>query len=93
MRARAGRAGAADLAPARASKLLGRVLRRAATSGAERLHPVPADFARDEQRTEAFARAWGKHVGPGPRCSRSPRGRARPPDGGYETLVREVWVC
>ncbi len=74
--------------PLGASKLLGRVLRRAATSGAERLHPVPADFARDEQRTEVFARAWGKHVGPG-RVLEEP---ARAPDGGYETLIREVWV-
>jgi hypothetical protein len=73
--------------PLGGSKLLGRVLRRAAT-GAERLHPVPADFARDEQRTEAFARAWAKHVGPG-RVLEEP-GRA--PDGGYETLIREVWV-
>ena len=74
--------------PLGASKLLGRVLRRAATSGAERLHPVPADFARDEQRTEVFARAWGKHVGPG----RVLEELARAPDGGYETLIREVWV-
>jgi hypothetical protein len=65
---------------------LGRVLRR--PSG-ERVHPVPADFARDEQRTAAFVRAWNKHVAPGTVLEAE---GSRPPDGGYETLVRDVWV-
>ena len=64
------------------------MLRRAAT-GAERVHAVPADFAGDEQRTEAFVRAWGKHVGQGRVIEDA---ETRPPDGGYETLIRDVWV-
>ena len=74
--------------PLGASKLLGRVLRRAATSGAERLHPVPADFARDEQRTEVFARAWGKHVGPG-RVLEEPARRRR---GRRKTAATRRWM-
>ena len=65
---------------------LGRVLRR---SGAERLHAMPADFARDEQRSEVFARVWTKHLGQGRVVEAA---GARSPDGGYETLVRDVWV-
>ena len=65
---------------------LGRVLRR---SGAERLHAMPADFARDEQRAEVFARVWNKLLGQGRILEAEDR---RPPGGGYETLVRDVWV-
>ena len=65
---------------------LGRVLRQ---RGTERLHAMPADFARDEARAEVFARVWAKHLGPGRVFEAE---GARPPDGGYETLVREVWV-
>jgi len=69
-------------------RVLGRVLRRTAHRD-ERLHTVPGDFARDELRAEAFARTWRRHVGPGRLIEGSGE---RPPDGGYETLVRDIWV-
>ena len=78
--------------------LLGRVLTRRAPFD-ERLHPVPADLARRKERAEAFARAWRRHVGPGRLVftQRSEEGRelraeAASSDGGYETMVRDVWV-
>ena len=78
--------------------LLGRVLTRQAPFD-ERLHPVPADLARRKERAEAFARAWRRHVGPGRLVftQRSEEGRelraeAASSDGGYETMVRDVWV-
>ena len=65
----------------------------------ERLHPVPKDLARKKERAEAFARAWGRHVGPGRLVftqrseeGREARAEAASADGGYETLVRDVWV-
>jgi hypothetical protein len=78
--------------------LLGRVLARRPPFE-ERLHPVPVDLARRKERAEAFARAWRKHVGPGrlvftPRSEegREARAEAAAQDGGYETLLRDVWV-
>ena len=57
--------------------LLGRVLTRRPPFD-ERLHPVPKDLARNKERAEAFARAWGRHVGPGPaRLHPAQRGRPR----------------
>jgi hypothetical protein len=81
-----------------AAALLGRVLRRRPPFG-ERLHPVPADLARNKERAAAFARAWSRHVGPGRLVftqrsdeGREARAEAASDDGGYETLVRDVWV-
>ena len=78
--------------------LLGRVLTRRAPFD-ERMHPVPEDLARRKERAEAFARAWRRHVGPGRLVftQRSDEGRelraeAASSDGGYETMVRDVWV-
>jgi hypothetical protein len=78
--------------------LLGRVLTRRQPFD-ERLHPVPADLARNKERAEAFARAWRRHVGPGRLVftqrseeGREARAEAASADGGYETLVRDVWV-
>jgi hypothetical protein len=78
--------------------LLGRVLTRQPPFD-ERLHPVPADLARNKERAEAFARAWRRRIGPGRLIftQRSDEGRearavAASADGGYETLVRDVWV-
>jgi superfamily II DNA or RNA helicase len=81
-----------------AGALLGRVLARRPPFE-ERLHPVPADLARKKERAEAFARAWRKHVGPGRLVftqrseeGREARAEAASEDGGYETLLRDVWV-
>jgi superfamily II DNA or RNA helicase len=78
--------------------LLGRVLTRKPPFP-ERLHPVPSDLGRHKDRAEAFARAWRRRLGPGRLVftQRSEEGReARAgiagEDGGYETLVRDVWV-
>ena len=66
---------------------------------ATRHHPVPADLGRNKQRAEAFARCWRRHVGPSPLVftqrtaeGREARAAAAAEDGGYETLVRDVWV-
>jgi hypothetical protein len=69
--------------------LLGRVLARRPPFD-ERLHPVPHDLARDDERAEAFARAWRRHLGPG-RLIATEDGAAAEA-GGYETLLRDVWV-
>jgi hypothetical protein len=81
-----------------AGALLGRVLVRRQPF-AERLHPVPSDLGRRKDRAEAFARAWARWVGPGRLvfAQRSDEGRraradAAAEDGGWETVVREVWV-
>jgi len=78
--------------------LLGRVLVRRPPFPV-RHHPVPADLARRKERAQAFARAWGHHLGPATLVftQRSDEGRraraeAAAEDGGYETLVRDVWV-
>ena len=81
-----------------ASRLLGRVLTRRPPFP-ERLHPVPHDLARRKERAEAFHRAWRRRMGPGRLVftQRSDEGReARASvageDGGYDTLVRDIWV-
>jgi hypothetical protein len=81
-----------------AATLLGRVLRRRPPFPA-RHHPVPADLGRNKERAEAFARAWSRHLGPTGLVftQRSDEGRraraeAAAQDGGYETLVRDIWV-
>jgi hypothetical protein len=78
--------------------LLGRVLTRRPPFD-ERLHPVPADLARNKERAEAFARAFRRHLGPGrlvftqrSEAGHEARAEAAASDGGYETLVRDVWV-
>jgi superfamily II DNA or RNA helicase len=78
--------------------LLGRVLRRRPPFG-ERLHPVPADLARNKERAEAFHRAWRRHLGPGrlvftqrSEAGREARAEAAAEAGGYETLLRDVWL-
>ena len=78
--------------------LLGRVLTRQEPFE-ERMHPVPTDLARNKERAEAFSRAWRRHVGPGGLVftqrteeGREARAVAASSDGGYETLVRDVWV-
>jgi superfamily II DNA or RNA helicase len=78
--------------------LLGRVLRRRPPFE-ERLHPVPVDLGRHKDRAEAFATAWRRHVGPGRLVftQRSEEGHearadAASRDGGYESLLRDVWV-
>ena len=77
--------------------LLGRVLLRRPPFPV-RHHPVPADLARHKERAEAFARAWRRHLGPAELVftQRSDEGRraraeAAADDGGYETLVRDIW--
>jgi hypothetical protein len=81
-----------------AAALLGRVLRRRAPFP-ERLHPVPADLASHKHRAEAFARAFHRRLGPGrliftqrSEAGREARAEAAGEDGGYETVVRDVWV-
>jgi hypothetical protein len=81
-----------------AGVLLGRVLTRRSPFE-ERLHPVPSDLGRRKERAEAFARAWARWVGPGRLvfAQRSDEGRraraeAAAEDGGWETVVRDVWV-
>jgi superfamily II DNA or RNA helicase len=81
-----------------AGTLLGRVVARRPPFPV-RHHPVPADLARRKERAEAFARAWRQHLGPSTLVftQRSDEGRraraeAAAEDGGYETLVRDVWV-
>jgi superfamily II DNA or RNA helicase len=78
--------------------LLARVLVRRPPFPA-RLHPVPSDLGRQKERAVAFARAWARWVGPGELvfAQRSEAGRragaeAAAEDGGWETVVREVWV-
>jgi superfamily II DNA or RNA helicase len=78
--------------------LLGRVLTRRPPFPV-RHHPVPADLARRKDRAEAFARAWSRHLGPTRLLftQRSDEGRraraeAAAEDGGYETLVRDIWI-
>jgi superfamily II DNA or RNA helicase len=78
--------------------LLGRVVLRRPPFPV-RHHPVPADLARRKDRAEAFARAWRRHLGPSALIftQRSDEGRraraeAAAEDGGYETLVRDIWV-
>jgi hypothetical protein len=80
-----------------AATLLGRVLVRRPPFPL-RHHPVPADLARRKDRAEAFARAWRRHLGPSGLVftQRSDEGRraraeAAADDGGYETLVRDIW--
>jgi superfamily II DNA or RNA helicase len=80
------------------AQLLGRVLARRPPFPA-RHHPVPSDLGRRKERAEAFARAWERHVGPATLvfAQRSEEGRraraaAAAEDGGYETVVRDVWV-
>jgi superfamily II DNA or RNA helicase len=81
-----------------AGTLLGRVVARRPPFPV-RHHPVPADLARRKERAEAFARAWRQHLGPSTLVftQRSDEGRraraeAAAEDGGYETLVRDVWL-
>jgi superfamily II DNA or RNA helicase len=81
-----------------AGALLGRVLRRRPPFPA-RLHPVPSDLGRRKERAEAFARAWARWVGPGELvfaqrsdAGRRARAEAAAEDGGWETVVRDVWV-
>jgi len=78
--------------------LLGRVLRRQPPFPA-RHHPVPRDLARNKERAAAFERAWTRKVGGGGLVftQRSDEGRraraeAASHDGGYETLLRDIWV-
>jgi hypothetical protein len=60
---------------------------------------VPADLARKKERAEAFCRAWCRQYGPAELVftQRSDEGRraraeAAADDGGYETLVRDIWL-
>ena len=83
---------------ASASALLGRVLLRRPPFPI-RHHPVPADLGRRKERAEAFARAWAHHVGPTQLVftqrtdeGRRARAAAAADDGGYETVVRDIWV-
>jgi superfamily II DNA or RNA helicase len=78
--------------------LLGRVLRRQPPFPA-RHHPVPKDLGRNKERAAAFERAWAKHVGGGQLVftqrtdeGRRARAEAAAHDGGYETLLRDIWV-
>jgi hypothetical protein len=64
-----------------------------------RHHPVPADLGRNKERAEAFARAWSRRVGPTDLVftqrtdeGRRARAEAAAEDGGYETVVRDIWV-
>jgi hypothetical protein len=70
-----------------APQLLARVLTRRPPFPAAR-HPVPRDLARSDERAQAFARAWARHVGP----TELLPGDGEPYDGGYQTVVRDVWV-
>jgi superfamily II DNA or RNA helicase len=83
---------------ASAAALLGRVLARRPPFPS-RHHPVPADLGRNKERAEAFARAWSRHLGPTTLVftqrtdeGRRARAEAAAQDGGYETLVRDIWV-
>jgi hypothetical protein len=83
---------------ASAASLLGRVLLRRPPFPV-RHHPVPADLGRHKDRAEAFARAWAHHLGPTQLVftqrtdeGRRARAAAAAEDGGYETLVRDIWV-
>jgi hypothetical protein len=78
--------------------LLGRVLTRRPPFPV-RHHPVPTDLGRRKERAEAFARAWSKHVGRTELTftqrtdeGRRARAEAAADDGGYETVVRDIWV-
>jgi hypothetical protein len=78
--------------------LLGRVLTRRPPFE-ERLHPVPTDLARNKERATVFAAAFRRRVGPGRLVftqrteeGHAARAEAASADGGYETLVRDVWV-
>jgi superfamily II DNA or RNA helicase len=78
--------------------LLGRVLRRRPPFP-RRHHPVPRDLGRNKERAAAFERAWARHVGGGELVftQRSDEGRraraeAAAEDGGYETVLRDIWV-
>ena len=76
---------AADLAAARL-QAGARAAARAAPSACTRCRPTsPATSS----AAEVFARVWAKHLGQGRVFEAE---GARPPDGGYETLVRDVWV-
>ena len=82
-------------APARCSGACSRAGRRSPSG----CIPCPSDLGRHKDRAEAFARAWRRRLGPGRLVftQRSDEGReARASvageDGGYETLVRDVWV-
>jgi hypothetical protein len=81
-----------------AATLLKRVLLRRPPFEA-RHHPVPADLGRRKDRAEAFVRAWRRRLGPSTlvftqrtEAGRRARAQAAAEDGGYETLVRDVWV-
>ena len=78
--------------------LLGRVLARRPPFPS-RHHPVPADLGRNKERAEAFARAWSRNMGPTQLVftqrtdeGRRARAEAAAEDGGYETVVRDIWV-
>ena len=60
---------------------------------------MPADLGVRKDRAEAFARAWSRHLGPTALVftqrtdeGRRARAEAAAHDGGYETLVRDIWV-
>ena len=60
---------------------------------------MPADLARNKERAEAFARAWSRQIGPTDLIftqrtdeGRRARAEAAAEDGGYETVVRDIWV-
>jgi hypothetical protein len=81
-----------------AGALLARVLTRRPPFPV-RHHPVPDDLGRRKERAEAFARAWSKQVGPTELvftqrtdAGRRARATAAAEDGGYETVVRDIWV-
>jgi hypothetical protein len=81
-----------------AGALLGRVLTRRPPFPV-RHHPVPDDLGRRKERAEAFARAWSKQVGPTELVftqrtdeGRRARAEAAAHDGGYETVLRDIWV-
>ena len=81
-----------------AGELLVRVLARRPPFPV-RHHPVPADLARNKERAEAFARAWARQIGPTDLIftqrtdeGRRARAEAAAEDGGYETVVRDIWV-
>jgi hypothetical protein len=81
-----------------AAGLLGRVLLRRPPFAA-RLHPVPSDLGRRKERAEAFARAWARWLGPGElvftqrsEAGRQARAAAAAEDGGWETVLRDVWL-
>jgi superfamily II DNA or RNA helicase len=83
---------------ASALSLLGRVLARRPPFPV-RHHPVPADLGRRKERAEAFASAWARQVGPTELVftqrtdeGRRARAEAAAHDGGYETVLRDIWV-